>query len=178
MFNDAENYKKATPPPPVPNSLRSVCPTFKLQDVSLYILLMPSAWTFIDPRPETNLEYSRSGLPYPKMPQFARSLLALNNGADTCDFVDGMDLDEQWGEENLDFEELQVSGIQFRHNLSRELETHTGYGVMTDVDFRDVWNHIVQTKPKRIEPLKQGRYKTCWRLIKNDMDPRDWNRLI
>ncbi len=50
---------------------------------------------------------------YPEMPEVARSLLVSQNNSDLADFVEGMDLNEQWGEDNVDFEDLQTKGVEF-----------------------------------------------------------------
>ncbi|KAK7418609.1 hypothetical protein QQZ08_011193 [Neonectria magnoliae] len=88
------------PPPPVPKSLRHMHPTFRLRGVSYYFILVPSSCCFIDPEME-NCDLSKMGIPYPK------------HGSNIVDFIDGMNLDEKWGEENINFDDLQAKGIEF-----------------------------------------------------------------
>lgn len=156
----------------MPLSLRHLNPTFQLKDAIYFFSFTPSSRCFIDPNTE-NCELSKSGVPYPKMRQFARAILATQNGGNLEDFVDGMDLDEKWGEENIDFDDLQVKGIEFANRLNPELQAANLSQLNVRTDFRKRWNAIVSRKERRIEPIKKGRYKTQWRRIKNDMDPRE-----
>jgi hypothetical protein len=52
----------------------------------------------------TNIERSQRDLPYPKLDVFAQSLLDTYNPVDLADLIDGMDLQDGWGEQNLDLE--------------------------------------------------------------------------
>lgn len=45
-----------------------------------------------------------ASLPYPKLHVYAQSLIDTQNGVDLEDLIDGMDLTEEWGEQNLDLE--------------------------------------------------------------------------
>lgn len=189
VFRQADDYyEPSAPPPPVPKSLRHVSPTFKSREADFHLLLTPSRWQFLDPaRPGTCIERdSRHGLlPYPRQPHFARALLVLQNGADVADLIDGMDLDAQWGEAHLDFDDLQARALPFLEALNEDMMTggaldRTGLPLLStnNLDFRRRWNDIVEKKPMRIEPLKQGRYKTPWRRIQDDSDPRTQNRPV
>ena len=176
MFEENDQYEYTTPPPPVPSSLRHSHPTFKLKEAGFFFILTPSSTCFIEPRSE-NFELSRKGVPYPRMPHFARSLLVLQNGADIADFIDGMNLDEAWAEKNIDFDDLQEKGLEFSKECNRVfLEVDGQPGLRLDEDYRRRWNDIVSGKNRRIEPMKQGRYKTRWRRIKSDIDPRQRER--
>lgn len=152
-------------------SMRHLNAIFKLKDVSLFFILTPSSQCFIDPNPE-HCELSNKGIPYPKMTPFARSLLVLQDSSNLADFIDGMDLDEKWGADNIDFDNLQVTGAEFTYAQNIEFEARGLGQFNTNMDYRKRWNEVVQKKGKRIEPMKQGRYKTRWRRIKNDTDPR------
>lgn len=175
LFTNSDKYEPAKPCPPGYRSVRYLNPFFHLKGVSFYFLLTPSSRYFFDPRPE-NCETSK-GVPYPTMPHFAQSLLALQYGPDLADFVDGMNLDKEWGRENIDFADLQVKGMEFARLMNAELvadgRTASFY---TDINFQKQWDNVTTTKESRIEPMKQGRYKTRWRRIKNDTDPRERNR--
>ncbi|KAM0426397.1 hypothetical protein ACHAPT_008443 [Fusarium lateritium] len=175
MFKSNDLYEPVKSPPPVTKSLRHLNPTFQLRGVDYFFLLTPSSRCFINPEPE-NCDISKKGIPFPKMPQFARSLLVLQNGSNIADFIDGMDLDEAWGEENIDFDDLQVKGIEFSKKYNTELQA-ANLGVLNvKIDYRQRWNAIVSAKERRIEPMKKGRYKTRWRRIRKDIDPREMDR--
>lgn len=186
VFHQADDkYEPCAPPLPVPKSLRHVSPTFKSKEADFHLLLTPSRWQFLDPfRPETIERDSRSGLlPYPRLPHLARALLVLQNGADVTDLVDGMDLDAQWGEAHLDFDDLQARALPFLEALNEDIKTgahahgRTGLPLLStnNLDFRKRWNDIAEKKPMRIE---QGQYKTRWRRIQDDSDPRTQNRPV
>lgn len=168
-------YEPVKLPPPVIKSLRHLNPTFQLKDVGYFFLLAPSSRCFINPETE-NCDISKKGIPYPKMPQFARSLLVLQNGSNIADFIDGMDLDEKWAEENIDFDDLQVKEVEFSKMQNAELQAARLGELNVRINYRELWNAIVSEKKGRIDPMKKGRYKTRWRRIKNDMDPRERDR--
>ncbi|KAH7140923.1 hypothetical protein EDB81DRAFT_799183 [Dactylonectria macrodidyma] len=175
IFKSDDLYEPVKPPPPVAKSLRHLNPTFQLRGVGYFFILTPSSRCFIDPEAE-NCDLSKKGIPYPKMPQFARSLLVLQNGSNIADFIDGMDLDEKWGKENIDFDDLQVKGIEFSNTQNVELRAANLGELNVRIDYRQLWIAIVSEKEGRIEPMKKGRYKTRWRRIKKDMDPRERDR--
>ena len=110
------------------------------------------------------------------MPQFSRSLLMLQRCSDLADFVDGMNLDEEWGEKNIDFDDLQAQGIEFNKVQNAELMARGLDEYNVNVDYRSQWNDAVRSKDGRISPMKKGRYKTRWRRIKKDIDPRQKDR--
>ncbi|KAH7312579.1 hypothetical protein B0I35DRAFT_437327 [Stachybotrys elegans] len=170
ILEDSSQYEPAKPCCPNVMSLRHVNPTFVRVGTGFFFVLRPSSQCFVDPRPEF-CELSMNGIPYPQMAPFGRSLLVMQCWADLADFIDGMDLDEKWGDENIDFADLQVKGREFTDLYNAELRKFNlnQYSV---VDYRQRWIEIVETKARRIEPMKQGRYKTRWRRIKNDRDPR------
>lgn len=117
IFAGNDSYEPARPPPPVGTSFRHKQPIFKLKDAGFFLVLTPSSACFFDPRPDF-CELSNKGIPYPQMPQFARSLLVLQNGSNIADLIDGMDLDEARAEGNLDLARLQEKGLEFslKHN--------------------------------------------------------------
>lgn len=175
IFEHNHVYERVKSPPPVAKSLRHLNPTFQLKGVGYFFLLTPSSRCFINPETE-NCDVSKKGIPYPKMPQFAQSLLVLQNGSNIADFVDGMDLDEEWAEENIDFDDLQAKGLEFSRMQNAELQAAELGELNLRTSYRELWNAIVSEKEGRIEPMKKGRYKTRWRRIKNDMDPRERDR--
>lgn len=164
-------YEAARPTSQQHQSLRHLNPLFKLKEAVFYFILVPSSQCFIDPSPE-HCKPSLKGVPYPNMRQFARSMLVFQSGADTADLIDGMNLDEAWAEKHVDFDDLQVQGRAFTAALNAELRLHGLDELSTGVDYRRVWNRIVGTKERHIDASKKGRYKTRWRSIKNDTDPR------
>lgn len=67
----------------------------------MFFVVVPSYAYHIDCTLD-QIEYSASGMPYPKLPAFAQSLIETYNIVDLDDLIDGMDLTNEWGQENLD----------------------------------------------------------------------------
>ncbi|KAH6838490.1 hypothetical protein B0I37DRAFT_449565 [Chaetomium sp. MPI-CAGE-AT-0009] len=128
-------------------------------------------------------------LPYPKLHLFAQSLLERQSVGDLTDLVDGMDLTEEWGEENLKLEDpgeeyapwVAKRNERIRAAMPQEVKDDP-INVMfgTDVyelhegppEFRDVFTDLVRTKPRRIGlEAPPGLYVTRYRA-KDSPDPR------
>ena len=162
-------------------SLRHTFPCFRLRGYNFWFILVPSSDCFVDPSNPDHVEKSRNGVPYASITQFARSLLLQNMPEDIADFVDGMDLDVEWGEENIGFGALQEANVEFIARRNRRVEaTGDGHGYLSPRVLKPVWDEIStkEAKAKRIEPLKQGRYFTRWRRIKSPEDPRTKDRPV
>lgn len=171
IFENDARFEQAPPTPLRYQSFLHLRPTFIFEGVDLVFILVPASDYFIEPSPAC-CELSNKGIPYPKMREFARSLVVLQNRSDLGDFIDGMNLDKEWGEANVDFDDLQLKGLESTREWNAEFEKR-GLGYLRpDVNYRNMWNTVVDEKERRIEPMKKGRYKTRWRRIKNDMDPR------
>lgn len=177
IFDNDARFEQAPPAPFLFECLRHIRPTFRLKGVNLVFILVPGSDYFINPSPEC-CELSIHGIPYPKIHHFARSLLVLQNGSDLEDFIDGMDLDMAWAEANVDFDDLQLKGLEFTKERNAEFKERDCGSFSMNIDYRSEWNSIVDEKDRRIESMKKGRYKTRWRPIKNDIDPRLRDRRI
>jgi hypothetical protein len=144
----------------VPKSRRHTYPCLRLKGYDFYVVLVPSSNCFVDPSCANHVERSRHGVPYASLVQFARSLLVQQQWADIADLIDGMNLDVEWGLQNIDFDKLQeMAGIP---NLER------------------IWRQLASAdaKEQRIEPLKKGRYLTRWRSTRFPEDPRTRDRPV
>jgi hypothetical protein len=165
----------------VPWSLRHAFPCFRLRDYNFWFILLPSSDCFVDPSNPDHVERSRNGVPYASIVQFARSLLLQDMVADIADFVDGMDLDVEWGEKNIGFAALQEASGDFIECRNRRVQASgEDYGYLSPQVLKPVWDEksSKEAKAKRIEPLKQGRYFTRWRRIKSPEDPRTKDRPV
>ncbi|KAK3940928.1 hypothetical protein QBC46DRAFT_353751 [Diplogelasinospora grovesii] len=170
-------YEQARPPPPIPDSLRHSFPCLKISGVDFYVILVPSSDCLVDPSDPTHVERSGSGVPYASLIQFAKCLLVQRLWADIQDFIDGMNLDVDWGLQNLDFPALQQQSAEFAELRNKRLEENTGTRghLGTKIDMEQIWRKQAspEAKGKRIEPMKQGRYITRWRRVRDrDSDPR------
>ena len=151
--------------------------------------LVPSAdWRFDCTR--ANFEYSaQAHLPYPKLHLFAQSLMERRSFNDLQDLVDGMDLAEAWGDENLRFDDLGEEYARWvadkndkiRAALPQEVREHpmavmfgtSMYEVPEGVPkFRGLFVNSVRTKEGRIGiEAPPGQYSTQYRE-KGSPDPR------
>lgn len=134
-----------------------------------------------------NFEYSaQKRIPYPKLHLFAQALLERQNVNDLQDLVDGMDLTEEWGEENLRLDDLGEDYTQWvaeKNEKIREalppdvkaeaLELGTEvYELDEEPDLRDTFLHLVRTKEGRIGlEISRELYATKYRA-KGSADPR------
>jgi hypothetical protein len=120
---------------------------------------------------------SHNGIPYLKLQHFAQSLLDKQNYADLEDLVDGMDLCEAWGEENLQLDHVPIEYINRKNELI--YETLPGLqGVLvslsTAADARRAWKRVVYGKRARLIPkysYADKLYLTRFHLI-GSLDPR------
>ncbi|KAK3322714.1 hypothetical protein B0H66DRAFT_472935 [Apodospora peruviana] len=175
VIEKSGKYKHKDPPYPNPDSLRHTYATFKADDDGddFSFLLAPSSDCFCDPRPEF-CERSHTGVPYPQHVPFAKALLVKQNRADLADFIDAQDLSGEWGEENINFAELQAEGVEYATRMNAKFadDPQSPSRMHVGRDLRKDWMSVVESKESRIEPLKQGRYITRWRMKSRPQDPR------
>lgn len=179
--DDSAKYEVAKPPPPIPSSRRHTFPCFRLKGYNFWFILVPSSDCFVDPSVADHVERSRNGVPYASLVQFARSLLLQQLIADIADLIDGMDLDIDWGVQNISFETLQEESVKFNELRNQRVTADgDGYGMRSPQVMEQLWSKRAskEAKEKRIEPMKQGRYFTRWRRIKSPEDPRTKDRPV
>ena len=173
-FTNMPQYEILRSIMPQPQSLIRTYPLFKLNEASFTFLLTPAFERHADCSPD-KLEYSHNGIPYPKLEHFAQSLLDTQNYADLEDLVDGMDLDEAWGEANLDFEHIPIDYIKRKNELICEsLPGLPGLmaSLSTTPDPKGAWTRAVRGKRARMMPkYSEELYATRFRLI-GSPDPR------
>lgn len=125
-------------------------PRFKLVGLRCFFILMTSQACHLPCEPG-NIEYSQTGLPYPKLPVFAQSLLDTWNLVDLDDLVDGMNLTLEWGEANLHLDGT-VDGDWARWKTDA---LHHGKALPDDYPLwgtkkrRDVWKETVSAHAKK-----------------------------
>ncbi|KAK4098370.1 hypothetical protein N658DRAFT_561083 [Parathielavia hyrcaniae] len=174
-----DKYEVWHPVPPVPGSLQHTYPHYTLKGVNFFFILLPTFDCLLSPSPD-QCECSASGIPYPKLELFAQSLLDLQEYADLADLVDGMDLDEAWGETHLQLDKpAPVEYIREKNDMiARSLPESMADGAFLALlsesprPKRDVWRRIVNSKHRRInDELPRERYLTRFRKV-GSRDPR------
>ncbi|KAH6850468.1 hypothetical protein B0I37DRAFT_114946 [Chaetomium sp. MPI-CAGE-AT-0009] len=180
FFAHSHDYEMLKPTMSQPKSLIHTYPLFKLKHAAFTFSLVPDSEPYIDCDP-AKCERSHGGIPYPKLEQFAQSLLDTQNYAGLEDLIDAMDLDEEWGYANLDLDRVPIEYIRRKNELI--CESRPGLpGLMAALslspDARREWTRAVLGKVARMTPkYSEAIYATRFRL-KGSPDPRlDGNRV-
>ena len=90
-------------PIPQPSSLHYTYHRFKGRGIHFYFLIVPSHDAHI-PYGPFRIQRSLNGLPYPTLPVLMQSFLDMNNDVALCDCIDGSNVSERWGYENLELD--------------------------------------------------------------------------
>ncbi|KAJ9222237.1 hypothetical protein DTO169C6_5366 [Paecilomyces variotii] len=161
-----------------PDSLNHKYPRFKAIGRTDFWLLVPASYYNIDCRPE-NVEWSKGGLPFPKLEVYAQSLIDIKNGVDLQDLIDAQDLSVEWGEENLNLEgSTCVEWAKRRIDALKEdgVPAHFIFIDPTPVSRRKIWQEYVENKQKRMGwKYPPEIYATRWRRH-GSKDPRTKDR--
>ncbi|KIL91287.1 hypothetical protein FAVG1_04901 [Fusarium avenaceum] len=149
---------------------------FKGKGTNFYFILVPAQDVHIVCEP-SNITRSLRGLPYPKLSVFIQSCLDTRNELQLCDVVDGTDLPEQWGEENLELEgyndvewakDINKRGCEFENG---KFAHWSPFAWDAPKSRRDMWQSMVRTKKDRLDWTKPDHvYITQYRII-GDPDP-------
>ncbi|PYH92005.1 hypothetical protein BO71DRAFT_330956 [Aspergillus ellipticus CBS 707.79] len=125
-------------------------PRFKAIGWATFWLLVPGNYCHITVEPE-NIEWS--GLPYPKLPIYVQSAIDSDNQLDLAELIDGMDLSEEWGYENLDLEgDIDTEWLKERVKALKDDEPKPMFIFVTTtpVPRSDIWIDAVRNKQKRM----------------------------
>ncbi|KAK2738395.1 hypothetical protein FQN57_007072 [Myotisia sp. PD_48] len=169
------------------NRLDHLYPRFKAVGLRLFFVLLPGTACHLEPSPTfENVEFSSMGLPYPSLPTYTQSLLDGKLGTDLDDLVDGMDLNLEWGEENLDLEgTVDSNWVWWRHfamsKTNNDTEQEDGVDqkkqrppwYLNPDKRRDIWIKTVSPDAKKNRQgwkYKAG-YETRFRRFQSQ-DPR------
>jgi len=155
-------------------------PRFTLKGVNFFFIILPSFECLLSPKPE-NCERSASGIPYPKLELFAQSLMDLQQYADLDDLVDGMDLDQAWGEAHLQLdkpppmEHIREKNEIIARSLPEDMGNVADLMLLSESPrpTREIWHLSVSNKGRRInDELPRDRYLTRFRRVGTG-DPRE-----
>ncbi|KAH6887088.1 hypothetical protein B0T10DRAFT_516043 [Thelonectria olida] len=160
---------------PQPGSLNHLCPRFKLIGVDFSFIVIPSRHVHFVCE-SSNIRRSHHGLPYPKLKIFVQSLLEMSDRVSLFDVVDGSDVSEQWGTENLDLDgtndvEWSVQRNEDILHQPGSVPPVFGYMPTQRVNKRELWQWAVNTKQSRRGSTQPPElFSTRFRLH-NSMDP-------
>ncbi|KAI0205495.1 hypothetical protein F4808DRAFT_472195 [Astrocystis sublimbata] len=130
---------------------------FKGRGTDFHFILVPANDVHIVCEP-SNLTRSLRGLPYPRLDVYIQSCLDTGDRLQLCDVIDGTDLPEQWGEDNLDlegFNDMEWSkginkrGMEFANGKFAHWAPST-----KKMKKRDMWQSLVRSKNDRLDWTK------------------------
>ncbi|KAM5374313.1 hypothetical protein ACJZ2D_006486 [Fusarium nematophilum] len=139
-------------PIPQPQSLAHTYPWFKAVGLDFYFVLVPSHDVHFECEP-SNIQRSHRGLPFPKLNVLLQSFLETTNRVGLRDTVDGTDISEQWGVENLDLEgtnDLPLAAVMNKA-ITESCPHLIMFGVIPSQELskRELWESIVRNKDSR-----------------------------
>ncbi|KAI1423792.1 hypothetical protein F5Y12DRAFT_715909 [Xylaria sp. FL1777] len=153
---------------------------FKGRGTDFYFILVPANDVHIVCEP-SNITRSVRGLPYPKLDVFIQSCLDTGDDLQLCDVIDGTDLPEQWGEDNLDLDgfndvEWARDMIKRGQEFANGKFAHFGAAARDGKrSRREMWQSLVRTKKDRLDWTKPSSiFITQYRLRD---EPDSWTVL-
>lgn len=113
---------------------------------------------------------------------YAQSLIDTKNSVDLQDLIDGMNLSEEWGEENLDLEGTTDTEWLERYVYVLRQDGVQGMFIFVDptpVPRREIWTDSVRNEQRRIGwKYPPEIYATRFRRRRSaSKDPREMDRL-
>ncbi|KAI1843841.1 hypothetical protein JX266_009897 [Neoarthrinium moseri] len=148
-----DEYEPADKILPQLRSLLHTYPRLKSKGIDMAFYIMPASEHFTEDFDETMMERSRNHIPYPKLEYFAQSLVRNQSWPELCHLVDGMDLTEDWGYENLYLGEADGKEIDFIANKNKKIMASYG-------DFPNL-NPVLAT----LSPKPKDRRKKWLRIV-------------
>ncbi|KAI1875052.1 uncharacterized protein JN550_002481 [Neoarthrinium moseri] len=148
-----DEYEPADKILPQLRSLLHTYPRLKPKGIDMAFYIMPASEHFTEDFDETMMERSRNHIPYPKLEYFAQSLVRNQSWPELCHLVDGMDLTEDWGYENLYLGEADGKEIDFIANKNKKIMASYG-------DFPNL-NPVLAT----LSPKPKDRRKKWKRIV-------------
>lgn len=134
------------------NMLFDTFPLFKRVGVrKVYFHVLPARAARLQ-YDSSNVVHSSMGMPYPSLPCFIQSLLDMRNGVDLADAVDGMDLSEQWGIDNLCLADMDdMRWAEWANETIRRADPQATFALVPDTKFsrEKLWQRLTKTKQKR-----------------------------
>jgi hypothetical protein len=133
-------------------SLSHTYTRFKSTGVSFYFVLVPSKDIHLPCEPQ-NFQRSHNDLPFPKLNLLIQSFLDTNDHVSLADAIDGSNVSEKWGVENLDLEgEVDLEWAEWKNRIIRQ-EAGGGpcFGLnpIKHVEKRWLWEFMVRNKGGR-----------------------------
>ena len=206
LFESRDDLLEPCGPLPLnsPNLLNHKYPRFKQKGKISFWQLVPASYSHLNCEPE-NIEWSfgmsphsdhaclpslsalfnyvKGGIPYPKLNLYVQRAIDIKDGVELQDLIDGMDLSEEWGEENLNLDGTtdtewlenyyQAFCADFRKRGKDDMLVFID---PTPTSRRQIWERSVRNKQRRLGwKYSPERYATRYRKH-GSIDPRTRNR--
>lgn len=157
--------------------LEHLYPRFKFVGVALFFVIISSQDCHLSCEP-ADLEFGQTGIPFPKLEVYARSLLETGNLADLEDLIDGMNLSIAWGETHLALNgTTDVEWAKWKIEILRKEGEKLFLWDVAPRGLRDLWRKLAsEDRKRRGQGFKyQEAYETrFWR--RGQRDPRTRKR--
>ncbi|KJZ73043.1 hypothetical protein HIM_07615 [Hirsutella minnesotensis 3608] len=134
---------------------------FKTRGLCHAFVIVPADDVHLDCRP-VNIVRSLRGLPYPNLGVFAQSCLDRRNELELCDLIDGANISEDWGEDNLNLE--GTNDVEWAWAMKRRTKE---------------WDVEKERKPKPIDfwPTRPKSKRLIWQSqVRTKVERLDWSR--
>lgn len=135
---------------PQPGSLLHTFPRFQCNALNLFFVLVPAEDCHIECSIQ-NIERSQNDLPYPKLNHFIQSLVDINDRVALFDVIDGADVQESWGDKNLDL--TDTNDILWAKRKNEIINSFGQDTLGVDVSLskrKDIWTTAVNGKVDRL----------------------------
>ncbi|PQK17432.1 hypothetical protein BB8028_0007g06270 [Beauveria bassiana] len=150
---------------------KGFCPGSRIDTYSVFgtrkshheFLIMPDYDVHLDCR-SLDIVHSLRGVPYPSLKAFAQSCLDRRNQLELCDLIDGSNVSEEWGEENLDLN--GVHDVDWVRTMQAKKGSCRRWWPTRPKEKRAIWQDFVRTKEQRLDDSRPpSRYITQYRHI-------------
>ncbi|KAH7208862.1 hypothetical protein DER44DRAFT_863291 [Fusarium oxysporum] len=173
------SYHLAEPWDTPSSSLLHTWHRFKHNETDFCFVIVPDRDVHIACEP-SNFTRSLRGLPYPKLDVFIQSCLDSGDELQLCDVIDGTDLPEEWGEENLELD--GTNDVEWANEANRRSDEYKGGKYPNWSPFacnrrsrRAMWQSYVRTKRDRMDWAKPSHvFTTQYHIIDT---PDSWTVL-
>ncbi|EGX88279.1 hypothetical protein CCM_08322 [Cordyceps militaris CM01] len=172
LFRSDGAFASLEPKKPAPVSRIHAYSRFGTCGSNHEFVIVPDCDVHLDCR-AVEITHSLRGLPYPSLKDFAQSCIDRRSHVELCDFVDGTNLSEEWGEENLDLNGMH--DVRWVRNMQAKKDVCPRWWPTRPKQKREIWQSYVRTKEQRLDCSRPpSRYVTQYRHI-GSKDP--WTML-
>lgn len=121
LRQNADRFTASPKSLPQPESLAHTYPHFKQINCRAFFMLVPCEDVHLDVCSLT-IQKSSNGLPYPSLSILVQSFLDRNDMVSLCDIIDGSNVSEEWGIQNLDLSGF--TDVAWATSLNRRIRTN------------------------------------------------------